>query len=242
MATFVLVHGAWHGGWCWQKVREILEQHRHRVFTPTLTGSGERAHLISADITLDTLTRDVANLLHYEELKDVILVGHSFGGTLISAVAEAVPDRVRQLVYFDAAILENGESMFSRMSPELAAQRRQLAQQSSQGLSLPLPDAASLGIREPQHWNFLARRLTPQPLSSYDSPLRLKSQPGHGLPCSYIACTAPAYGPLAWARARAREYGWPIIPIAAGHCAMVSAPQALSVLLMQLSALPTSAR
>ena len=96
--TFVLVHGAWHGGWCWSRVADRLRLAGHQVFTPTQTGLGERKHLLSREITLDTFTRDIANVIEAEELSNVVLVGHSFGGLAISGVADAMPDRLRHLV------------------------------------------------------------------------------------------------------------------------------------------------
>jgi pimeloyl-ACP methyl ester carboxylesterase len=96
--TYVLVHGAWHGGWCWSKVAAILRSRGHSVFTPTQTGLGERSHLLSKSITLDVFVDDIANVLKWEDLKDVVLVGHSLGGSTISGVADRMRDRVRQLV------------------------------------------------------------------------------------------------------------------------------------------------
>ena len=98
MSTFVLVHGAWHGGWSWRWVREDLESHGHRVFTPTMTGVGERAHLISTKITLDTVINDVIGTLTYEDLFDVVLVGHSFAGPVITGVADGISSRMKQLI------------------------------------------------------------------------------------------------------------------------------------------------
>ena len=117
MATFVLVHGAWHGGWCWIKVAEPLRTQGHRVFAPTLTGLGERAHLVSPDINLDTHIQDIVGVLESEELMDVILVGHSYAGMVITGVAERVTDRLSALVYVDAFVPENGQSMLS-INPE----------------------------------------------------------------------------------------------------------------------------
>ncbi|MEZ5592799.1 MAG: alpha/beta hydrolase [Gammaproteobacteria bacterium] len=233
MSTYVLVHGAWHGGWSWRWVRKILEQNHHRVYTPTMTGLGERAHLLSANITMDTVIEDIANVLRYEDLSDVILVGHSFAGTVISGVAERVPDRVRQLIYLDAAILEDGESMFGCMPSEIAAERQRLARETSNGMSLPIPSAASLGILDHEQWAFLKRFLTPTAAVHLRYAFAASKSTGEGFPCSYIVCTNPAYAPLAWSYDRAKKYGWPIIPINTGHDAMVSAPEALSKILMQ---------
>ena len=102
MATFVLVHGAWHGSWCWKRVRKAIRAQGHDVFTPTLTGVGERSHLLSPHVNLDTHLDDIVNLIRWEELSDVVLCGHSYGGCVISGVADRVPDRIGALVYLDA--------------------------------------------------------------------------------------------------------------------------------------------
>lgn len=232
MATFVLVHGAWHGGWAWQEVKQQLEQQHHTVYTPTMTGLGERQHLLSANIHIDTLVQDIAQVIEYEDLTQVILVGHSFGGTLISAVAEQLPQRIKQLIYLDAAILENGESMFSKMPPELVQARRAQAQSSSKGLTLPVPTAEQLGILDVKQWHKVAHRLTPHPLHSYDTPLQLQTLPGTRHPCHYIFCNSPLYEPLEWARKRAKHYGWPMHALNTGHDAMVTAPDKLVALLL----------
>jgi pimeloyl-ACP methyl ester carboxylesterase len=117
-ATYVLVHGAWHGSWCWKRVRKNLQDAGHQVFTPTLTGLGERSHLNSAAVNLSTHVADVANLFRWEDLSDVILCGHSYGGNVISGVADQVPERIRTLVYLDAFVPEDGESLFDLHSPE----------------------------------------------------------------------------------------------------------------------------
>ena len=118
MATFVLVHGAWHGGWCWRKLTPLLRAAGQEVFTPTLTGLGERAHLGSPDVGLGTHVRDVAQVLWYEDLADVVLVGHSYGGLVIGGVADQVPERLRHLVYLDAFVPEHGQSMLDLGPPE----------------------------------------------------------------------------------------------------------------------------
>src|ERR1700678_102881 len=117
--TFVLVHGAWHGGWCWSRVADRLRAAGHRVFTPTQTGLGERKHLLSKDITLDTFTTDIVNVIEAEELSDIILVGHSFGGNAISGVADVMPERIRHLVYLDSLVVEGDKSPFDGLSAEV---------------------------------------------------------------------------------------------------------------------------
>src|SRR5262245_40465445 len=110
MATYVLVHGGGHGGWCYQRVARLLRAGGHDVYTPTLTGLGERSHLVGPNVDLDLHIRDVCELLHYEDLRDVILVGHSYGGMVITGVADRAADRVARLVYLDAATPVNGQS------------------------------------------------------------------------------------------------------------------------------------
>jgi len=235
MANYVLVHGAWHGGWCWRAVQRLLQGQNHLVLTPTMTGHGERTHLMSDNITMDTVVTDIVNVLAFEDLSNVILVGHSFGGAVISGVAEQCADRIEQLIYLDAAVLEDGESMYTQLGPEVAAQREEQAQASSNGISFPIPSSFALGIEDAEQWAPTHPRLTPQPCSTYKSALRLKNRPGKGFRCSYIACTHPTYEPLSWARRRVREYGWPMISIAAGHDAMITSPEVLAETLLQLS-------
>jgi pimeloyl-ACP methyl ester carboxylesterase len=229
--TFVLVHGAWHGGWCWGKVAATLRGRGHTVLTPTQTGLGERSHLMSKSITLDTFVEDIVNVLKFEELKDVILVGHSFGGNAISGTADRVPERIKQLVYLDAAMLENGQSVFGMLPPEVVAARKKAAQESSGGVSIPPPPAAAFGISDPAQQAWLAARLTPHPLGTYESPLNLKNKVANGLPAVYIACTEPAYGPLEASRQWVRRNGMKMVEIKTGHDAMVTLPEKLTDML-----------
>src|SRR5262245_38418410 len=111
MATFVLVHGAWLGGWNWKPIRTGLLAAGHDVFTPTLTGLTDRSHLLSPGVSLDTHITDIVNLIHWEELNDIVLCGHSYGGAVVTGVADQMPNRIRSLVYLDAFVLDNGESV-----------------------------------------------------------------------------------------------------------------------------------
>src|SRR3954452_8117217 len=135
--TYVLVHGAWGGGWQWAPVAERLRAQGHRVFTPTQTGMGERKHLLSRDITIDTFVEDIVNVLEAEDLRDVVLVGHSFGGIPITGAADRVPERIRHLVYLDAAIMESGQSFFDTFAPQVVAARRRAAQEHGGGVAVP---------------------------------------------------------------------------------------------------------
>ena len=121
MATYVLVHGGGHGGWCYQRVARLLRAQGHEVYTPTLTGLGERAHLLNAEVDLHRHVEDVAAVLHFEDLRDVILVGHSYGGMVITGAADWAADRVGKLVFLDAATPVNGQSLFDVAGPVIGA-------------------------------------------------------------------------------------------------------------------------
>jgi pimeloyl-ACP methyl ester carboxylesterase len=230
--TFVLVHGAWHGGWCWRGVADRLRAEGHRVFTPTCTGLGERAHLMSREITLDTFTADIAGVIEAEELEAVVLVGHSFGGNPTSGVADRMKERLRHLVYLDAIVVEPGKAPFDSLPPDVVAGRRKAAAESSGGLSLPNPPVSAFGVPEGPDAEWVRRRLTPHPISTYESKLNIEGPVGNGLPRTYIHCTQPSYAALEGSRqwVKAQE-GWRWREIATGHDAMVSAPGELARML-----------
>lgn len=232
--VFVLVHGAWHGGWCWRRVAEGLRAGGHLVFTPTLTGLGERSHLIRPDITIEDFATDVANVIETEELQQVILVGHSFAGGPISVIADRHPEIMRHLIYLDAVILEDGQSAFSNLDPNIVARRIELAQETSGGLTIPVPSPEAFGVTAPQDAAWLSRRLSPHPLNSYREPIRLNHPLGNGIRKTYIACLDPAYRPLLPTHERVRrESGWEYLELASGHDAMVISPDALTDLLVR---------
>ena len=124
MSTYVLVHGAWHGSWCWKRVRKALQANGHDVFTPTLTGLGERSHLLSREVNLETHIDDVVNLIRWEELSNIVLCGHSYGGVVVSGVADRVPDRIGALIYLDAFVLEDGRSVHDEVPPDQKERQR----------------------------------------------------------------------------------------------------------------------
>ena len=205
--NFVLVHGAWHGGWCWSRVADILRQRGHQVTTPTQTGLGERSHLLAPDITMSVFVDDIVNHLLYEDLHEVVLVGHSFGGAPITGAADRVAERIAMLIYLDAAIMEDGETWFSLLPPEIAEDRRNLAETSSGGLSLPVGPMENLGVTKSEDVVFLESRLTPQPFATFTTPVNLDHPAGNRLPAHYITCTDPVYVPAQGALKRAQERG-----------------------------------
>jgi pimeloyl-ACP methyl ester carboxylesterase len=233
--TFVLVHGAWHGGWCWGRVRPLLEAEGHRVLTPTQTGLGERAHLLSPAIDLELFAEDIARVFLMEDLSDVVLVGHSFAGAAITGLADRMPERLRQLVYLDALIVESGETPMSRVPAEVAEQRMAASRAFDGGLSMPVPPPEAFGVTRPEDIGWIGDRLVPHPLRTFMSALTLANPIGNGVPATYIACTEPWYGPLASSRERARALGWPMREIATGHDAMVTAPGGLARLLTDIA-------
>jgi pimeloyl-ACP methyl ester carboxylesterase len=235
--SFVLLHGAFHGSWCWAPVAEILRGAGHYVCAPTQTGLGERKHLMSREITLDVFADDLLNHIEAEELTNVVLVGHSFGGFAISAAADRMPERIRHLVYLDARIPENGRTAFDVQPPDITAERLRLAEEFSQGLSVPPPPPEVFGV-PPDHllYDWVVRRLTPHPLSSFISPFRVRNPIGNGLPATYVVCTDPVYPSLETSRqaAQARtDWGWK--ELATGHDAMVTAPGPTADLLMEIA-------
>lgn len=233
--TFVLVHGGFHGGWCWRDVATRLRSRGHAVFTPTQTGCGERSHLLSKDITLDTFVDDIANVLIWEDLADVVLVGHSFGGIAVTGVADRMPERIRRLVYLDAAILENGQSMFGMLDPQVVAGRKAAAEASG-GAGIPPPAPALFGIRDPAQAAFVAAHLTAHPLGAYTSSLNLAHPVANGVPAVYIECTEPVYAGLQFARDWVAANGMESVTLATAHDAMITAPGPLAELLERLGA------
>lgn len=232
-APFVLVHGAFHGGWCWRRVAERLAAAGRRVFVPTLTGLGERAHLLGREVNLDTHIRDVVALFEAEELADAILVGHSYGGIVITGVAARIRESVRQLVYLDSALVEDGQAWSDALPAEAAAGRRKAAAESSGGLSIPAPNAAFFGVLDPADQAWVERHLTPHPFGTFDQKMKWGGPIGNGLPKVYIDCTDPAVPGLAGVKARFRgKPDWPFIELKTGHDAMVSAPEELTRILL----------
>jgi pimeloyl-ACP methyl ester carboxylesterase len=223
---FVLVHGAAHGGWCWVRVARLLRAAGHEVFTPTLTGLGERAHLLTEDVGPATMVQDIVGVLENEELRDVVLVGHSFGALVALGVADRVPHRLRRVVLLDGLVVEPGASGFDGVPPEVVEQRVASAKASPTGLAFSPMSAPTFGLSDPDDLAWLNRRLTPQPLRSYTESFGLRDPLGNGVPITYICCTDPPYPTLRSGHAIVRREGWEWRELATGHDAMISAPEA----------------
>ena len=231
---FLLIHGAWHGGWVWNEISEILRYQRYSVSTPTLTGLGEKNHLISSKITIETFIEDVVNHIVFENLNNIILVGHSFAGSVISGVADRLKDRIQKLIYFDAMILIDGQKPFDITPKETVEQRIELAKKFGNNISIPAPSADAFGVFDIKKSLLLEEKLTPHPLSAFQSKLILKNEVGNGIPLSYIFCTKPVYKSLESSREVVRKMKWPIFELNAGHDAMLTHPKETLNLLMKI--------
>lgn len=222
--TFVLVHGASHGAWCWRRVATRLRAAGHDVFVPTMTGVGERAHLLTPAVGLATMVQDVVAVLEAEELTDVVLVGHSFGALVALWVADRVPDRLREVVLLDGVVTDAGRRGFDIFPPEVEAQRVANANRLGAGIGIPPATAAQYGVLDPDDAAWLERHLTLHPLRSYQDALAVTHPLGNGLPVRYLLCTDPPYPAIHGSHEVVRRHGWPITEVATGHDAMVSAP------------------
>ena len=235
--TYVLVHGAWHGGWCWVRVADRLRAAGHRVFAPTLTGLGERAHLISALVNLDTHIADVINVIEYEELNDVVLVGHSYAGTIIAGVADRIAPRLRRLIFLDSQFLESGKSLFDSLPREMVEHRLKAIRDNGGGVGAASISPTAFGVKDPADVAWVTRRLTPQPVGCYSQIFVLKNPMGNGVAKVYIDCTVDPIANLNPMKAKARsEPGWTVRTLETGHDAMVTAPGPLAEMLIELAA------
>jgi pimeloyl-ACP methyl ester carboxylesterase len=229
--TFVLVHGAWHGGWCWRRVADLLESQGNKVYTPTLTGLGERSHLMSANITLDTHIADVVNVIKWEDLHDICLVAHSYGGWPVSGALEQIVDRVSAIVFLDAFVPEDGQrgidfaSEFSRKGTLEAQEKGEI--------SRPAPPASAFHVNE-KDMAWVSFKLTPQPLGLAFSMIKLTGAREKVAKKTYIR--APKYEQPAFDKyyaAKKADATWRTYEVACGHDVMVDAPGQLADILRE---------
>ncbi len=235
MATFVLVNGSTAGGWCWANVTPILRAAGHAVYTPTLTGLGERAHLLTPDVSLATHIEDIVNVLFYEDLRDVILVGWSYGGMVISGVAEQAANRLGKLVYLDAFMPNDGESAFD-LVPHI--RDRWLAEAINiKGVHARAPYSREFMMKtwhilDSSDLTWMAERSTPMPLATHQDPIQLPSNRAADIPRSFIFCARGTLEPLA---DRAQHLGADYYELQSHHAPMATMPQELARLLTQIA-------
>lgn len=243
VATFVLIHGSFHGGWCWARVRPLLRVAGHEVYTPTLTGLGDRAHVVTRETGLETHLLDLAQLIAFEDLHDVILVGHSYGCVLATALLHRIPERLSQVVYFDAGVPEDGQGAWDLFDAATRASIRQRLTAAGSDWLVPPPPLEALGITAPADVAWVAPRLTPMPLKAWTDPTRLGNPAAAAVPGTMIACTrgGARRAQAGRLRAIATERGWRYFEIESGHDAMVTHPVELSAILLTIADSPTSA-
>lgn len=241
MATFVLVHGSFHGAWCWRKVAPLLRARGHDVWTPTLTGFGDRSHLRAVTVDLSLHCRDVLEMLEAEDVREAVLVGHSYAGMIIASVAATAPQRLQSLVYLDAYLPRPGECELDLWPAEEAAAARKQLEEDPAAMRAPL-SAAAFGITDPEEARWVDARLRPQPLATYAQPVPPARAPP--LPGAFVHCTEewPLASRFALMAARARALGWPVHELRTGHDAMLTTPIALADVLERCSAQSSHAK
>jgi len=213
MATFVLVHGTTGGGWVWKRIAKRLKDAGHVVYRPTLTGLGERVHLATRDVGLATHIQDIVNVITYEELSDIILVGHSYGGIVVDGVAEAIPERIREIVYLDAVIAQDGESVADCVGPEARARFSSQVAEQGDGWLIPVQ-------RGP---NDLPGKNTPHPWKSWSDPIHRSNPAAAAIPRIYLRCIADKQPGSDWEKTtatswqRAQANGWRLVEVDTVH-------------------------
>jgi len=232
--TFVLVHGAWSGGWCYARVMALLRARGHTVFTPTLTGQGERAHLLNGAINLSTHIADVLGVFHYERLSDVVLAGHSYGGMVITGVADRIPEKIKALAYLDAFVPQDGQSLFD-INIAANTQRFLDGAGASGGLSVPAPPAAYFGVNAADA-ALVDALATPFPLGCFTEKLKLSGAYRDVTKHLYVHGTVlPRESPFKPFYERAVAAGWSAHALACGHHVMLDEPEKTAALLERLA-------
>lgn len=225
MATFVVAHGAWSSGWAWKKMHPLMAAKGHRLFTPSYTGMGERAHLANPDIDLDTHITDVVNVLFYEDLTDVVLIGHSYGGMVSTGIADRARERISMLIYLDAFLPDDGQSLLDLAGGGVS--HREDAVDGWRVPPNPMPPDTS---EEDVAWA-LPRRLY-QPLKTLEQPLKLTNGP-LTLPRSYVLCTRGDF--FRKFADKAKQAGWPVYEMDSSHNPHITCPEPLADLLNRIA-------
>jgi pimeloyl-ACP methyl ester carboxylesterase len=233
MATFVLVHGAWAGSVIWRPNAQALRKAGHEVYTPTLTGLGERQHLVNRSIDLNTHIKDVLGVIDYEDLADIVLVGHSYGGMVVTGVADRVPEKIASLVYLDAFVPENGQSLFSLIPAEAPRPDRPPIPAAEDYLTPALPPAA-FGVVDPKVAAFMEAKTAPHPTACFTQGVTLTGGIGRIKRKTYIYCNVPApttFTPFYEKLKNAT--GWTVETLPCTHLVQMDMPAELTALLLK---------
>ena len=225
MSTFVLVHGAWHGGWCYKRVAQLLRKAGHEVYTPTLTGLGERAHLMSRAVNLDTHIQDIVNVIRWEELSDVVLCGHSYGGMVVTGVADQIPDKLKALVYLDAFVPSNGGALMDFVEPAMQAGLRDDARQNGDGY-LVTPITAEFFQVNAKDAAWVDRMCVKHPLACFEQKIALTGAFATVRRKSYVFAASWESSPFAtFAEHLKEEPDWRVVSLPSGHDLMLDLPR-----------------
>jgi pimeloyl-ACP methyl ester carboxylesterase len=241
MKTFILIHGAWHGAWCWERVEARLRAQGHRAISLSLTGVGDRQHLLHRDIRVETHIADVLQVVECSEAASVVLVGHSYAGMLITAVADRCADRIEHLVYVDAIVPQVGESWSSTQAENTKRQRLEAAHRDPL-FAIPPPDPAVFGLQE-EDYLWVKRRQTPHPAHTYIDPLEFNPRRVASLPRTFVSCISPALPTIDPTRVRLTKQSYwdglwhgvgryKMVELSTGHDPMISDPDGLSAILL----------
>lgn len=237
MSAFVLIHGAWHGGWCWREMAALLRAQGHTVFTPSLSGNAEHGHQNSPSITLETHVRDVIGVFEAEGIERAVLVGHSYGGIVITVAADRIATRVERMVYLDAFAPTHGENavdcILRSVTPEAAQAYTTHFHSAAQhgGLIPPIP--GEMFGQTPTTSERMRRYCNAQSLATLYSPA-LISGAANAVPKHYVLATAWHPSPFPAQAKLAREAGWTVTEIASGHCLMMDAARATADALLKV--------
>lgn len=228
--SFVLVHGAWHGGWCWRRVADRLERKGHKVYAPSLTGLGDRSHLIGTRPTVTTHIDDIVNIVRFEDLQRVVLVGHSYGGIVISGVAEKVLPQLASIVFLDAFVPPNGATIMSLSRQGLRDAVNAAIKRGD--LGIPPASAAYFNVNEKDR-AYVDGKCTPQPIGTYGDPVRLTGAREKIANKTYIRARGFNSAGFDAIAARLRtDPAWSVHDMPCGHDAMIDMPDRLSELLI----------
>jgi pimeloyl-ACP methyl ester carboxylesterase len=236
MGTFLLVHGAWEAGWVWREVAAHLREAGHEVYCPTLTGLGERSHLLSPTVDLETHIADILGVIRWERLNNVTLVGHSYGGMVVTGVADRAHDKIGSLIYLDAFMPKDGQSLLDIVPPERAAGLRKLANEHGDGRYLPVAGLPSQHVTDPGEAALLAELCVPHPFATTSQKLKVF---GNHLKIPKKAFVlASGYTPSAFPRfaEEAGALGWPVEKLPTHHFTMISMPRETADVLMRHAA------